>query len=90
MFNGKEIRMRNFFLIVVLVFFSGAVYGQATFPVTNKRIVTDIWCDLLATKLSEDALYWQNMWKKAMKKDRDYLMIQMAHETNVYRNLCIK
>ena len=82
--------MLKFFLIVVLMFFISTVYGQATFPVTNKRIVTDIWCDLLATKLSADAVYWQNMWKPAMKKDRDYLMIQMAHETNVYNNLCMK
>ena len=90
MVNGKEIGMRKFFLIVLLLFFSSTVYGQATFPVTNKRIVTDVWCDLLATKLSADALYWQNMWKKVMGKDRDYLMIQMAHESNVYNNLCIK
>jgi len=82
--------MQNFFLTMVLLIFSSTVYGQATFPLTNKRIVTDVWCDLLATKLSADALYWQNMWKDSTKTDRDSLMIQMAHESNVYNNLCTK
>ena len=82
--------MRILLLVIGLSILNSAVYGQAMFPLSNKRIVTDVWCDLLATKLSADAVYWQNTWRKSMKKERDYLMVQMAHESNVYNNLCIK
>ena len=50
--------MKKVLLALALIGFSSSVYSQATFPVTNKRIVTDLWCDFLATKLEADAKYW--------------------------------
>jgi hypothetical protein len=88
--NGEGIRMRILLLVIGLSILNSAVYGQAMFPLSNKRIVTDVWCDLLATKLSADAVYWQNTWRKSMKKERNEIMVQLAHETSVYKNLCMK
>lgn len=82
--------MRTVLLIIGLSFLSITVFGQATYPLSEKRIVTDVWCDLLATKLSADALYWQNSWRTSLEKERDEIMLQLASESVVYKNLCIK
>ena len=74
-----------------MLMFSHSVYAQATFPVTNERIVSDLQCDLLANKLSADMLNWYNTWKKkSTVKERNIFMVQLAHESAVYKNLCMK
>jgi hypothetical protein len=83
--------MKKLIMIAAILLFSESIYAQATFPLTNDRIVSDLQCDLLANKLSADMLNWQNTWKKSMGKDeRNNLMVQLAHESSVYKNLCMK
>ena len=83
--------MKKLIISIVMLMFSQSVYAQATFPVTNERIVSDLQCDLLANKLSADMLNWHNTWKKkSMVKERNIFMVQLAHESAVYKNLCMK
>ena len=83
--------IKKLIISIVMLMFSQSVYAQATFPVTNERIVSDLQCDLLANKLSADMLNWYNTWKKkSMVKERNIFMVQLAHESAVYKNLCMK
>ena len=100
--------MKKVLLALALIGFSSSVYAQATFPVTNKRIVTDLWCDALATKLEADARYWISLMRNSkVMKDADqpkkadmgvgYLtqrtskvIAQLADESTIYKNLCMK
>ena len=83
--------MKKLIISIVMLMFSQSVYAQATFPVTNERIVSDLQCDLLANKLSADMLNWYNTWKKkSTVKERNIFMVQLAHESAVYKNLCMK
>ena len=82
--------MKKLIMIAAILLFSESIYAQATFPLTNDRIVSDLQCDLLANKLSADMLNWHNTWKKPMGNERKILMAQLAHESTVYKNLCMK
>ena len=81
--------MRKLLLVIVLLVFSGPVHSQATFPVTNKRIVDDLWCDLLATKLSADAKHWRNLVANATNRiTADKVLTELTNASTVYKNLC--
>ena len=87
--------MKKVLLALALIVFSSPIYSQATFPVTNKRIVTDLWCDFLATKLEADAVYWGRELAKDIKikkifEERDKVLVRLAHATTIYKNLCMK
>ena len=87
--------MKKVLLALALIVFSSPVYSQATFPVTNKRIVTDLWCDFLATKLEADAIYWgrdleKDIDIKKIFEERDKVLVRLAHATTIYKNLCMK
>ena len=87
--------MKKVLLALALIGFSSPVYSQATFPVTNKRIVTDLWCDFLATKLEADAKYWfrdleKDIEIKKLFEERDKVQARLANSSIIYRNLCMK
>ena len=81
--------MRKLLLVIVLLVYSGPVYSQATFPVTNKRIVDDLWCDLMATKLSADAKHWRNLVANATTETtNNRITADLANASTIYKNLC--
>jgi hypothetical protein len=87
--------MKKVLLALALIGFSSPVYSQATFPVTNKRIVTDLWCDFLATKLEANAKYWfrdleKDIEIKKLFEERDKVQTRLANSSIIYRNLCMK
>ena len=83
--------MEKLLLVMALLLFSSAVFAQATYPITNKRIVDDLWCDLMATKLSADAKHWRNLVADGTKgKIRNRIMSDLADASTVYKTLCMK
>jgi len=81
--------VRKILLVIVLLVFSGPVYSQATFPLTNKRIVDDLWCDLMATKLSADAKHWKNLVTNATTGvTNNRITADLANTSTAYKNLC--
>ena len=91
--------MKKVLLALALIGFSSPVYAQATFPVTNKRIVTDLWCDFLATKLESDAKYYKNILAgepingtRVFANGPAYnrIITNLANDTTIYKNLCMK
>ena len=87
--------MKKILLALALIVFSSSAYAQATFPVTNKRIVTDLWCDFLATKLEADAKYWfrdleKDIEIKKLFEERDKVQARFANSSTIYKNLCMK
>ena len=87
--------MKKILFALALIVFSSPVYSQATFPVTNKRIVTDLWCDALATKLEADAQFWfrdleKDIEIKKIFEERDKVQARLVNSSTIYKNLCMK
>ena len=91
--------MKKVLLALALIGFSSPVYSQATFPVTNKRIVTDLWCDFLATKLEANAKNYKNVLAgepingmRVFVNGPAYnrIITNLANDTTIYKNLCMK
>ena len=91
--------MKKVFLALALIGFSSPVYSQATFPVTNKRIVTDLWCDFLATKLEANAKNYKNVLAgEPINGTRVFvngpaynrIITNLANDTTIYKNLYMK
>jgi hypothetical protein len=91
--------MKKFLLILILIIFSSPVYAQAIFPVTNKRIVTDLWCDFLATKLEANTKNYKNVLASetingmkvlANGSAYDRIITNLANDSTIYKNLCMK
>ena len=87
--------MRKLPLILVLLLLSNNLFAQATFPLTDKRIVTELWCDLMANKLNADAKYWQKLTMETPVKQAkrstsraDAVISRISTESTVYKNLC--
>ena len=86
--------MKKVLLALALIIYSSLSYAQATFPVTNKRIVTDLWCDALATKLEADAEYWyrdlkKNIGIKKLFEERDKVQVRLMNSSTIFKNLCM-
>ena len=91
--------MKKVILALALIIFSCPVYSQATFPVTNKRIVDDLWCDFLATKLEADVKNYKNVVtgkpinsSKVFVNGNAYnrIITNLANDSIIYKNLCMK
>ena len=91
--------MKKVLFLLALIVYSSPVYSQATFPVTNKRIVTDLWCDFLATKLEANTKNYKNVLAgepingmKVLVNRSAYnrIITNLANDSTIYKNLCMK
>ena len=90
--------MKKLLPVIILLTFGSPVFAQATFPITNKRIVTDVWCDFLATKIEAQAQWWANQHndikqktpkqKKQSEEQKKRSMALLANQSTTYKNLC--
>lgn len=90
--------MKKLVPFIVLLLISDQAFSQATFPVTNKRIVTEVWCDFLATKIKSQAEWWADQhnvkYNKTAKErkqrvvDKIRTMNILTDQSTTYKNLC--